>query len=173
MLLLTLSCAPQGGTTEGSELSGSTGTADSRTTSFNTNSEGSEASSSTRGWSTGTSTGGGRLSYASEVYPVWVANCSCHITEFKVNANVPILDPDTSYTSLLEESAWQVPSMKYIVAGDLEGSYLWHKIAGTAGDVGTFEARMPLLGGDLSPTDYLSEEELDLISAWILGGAAP
>lgn len=86
---------------------------------------------------------------------------------------MPILDPDTSYDVLLGDSSWQVPSMRYIVAGDLDGSYVVQKVAGTAGDLGTFPSRMPLLGGDLAPADYLSDEDVDVMNAWVIAGAAP
>ncbi len=57
-----------------------------------------------------------------------------------------------------------VRGMDYVEPGDPQGSYLWHKLAGTHTDVGGGGGRMPSSSG-------LPESTLDIIEEWILEGA--
>lgn len=173
LILLAVLLSAGCGDDLGDSIAAETGTSDGSTTQAAAGSSSASGREATSTGSTGSGEGEQSLSYASDVYPILAGNCGCHITEFKANPNVPILDPDTSYDVLLGDSSWQVPSMRYIVAGDLDGSYVVQKVAGTAGDLGTFPSRMPLLGGDLAPADYLSDEDVDVMNAWVIAGAAP
>lgn len=174
-LLLGAGCAedPDGATATGaSDVGGAPATDSGANGSAGTDgSSSSPLGESTSMTTSGTSAEG--LSHARDVYPIWARSCGCHITEFKANPNVPVLDPATSYATLLGDYSWQVPSMKYVVPGEPDSSYVWRKVRGTTGDLGTFPSRMPLLGSDLAPADLLSDEDLDVIKAWVLAGAEP
>jgi hypothetical protein len=83
-----------------------------------------------------------------------------------IDANVQMsLTGADAYTTLTTGRSQQVPSM-WLVGGTLEESYLWHKLNGTQSDVGGGGARMPVTG-------EFTAEDLELVSAWIVGGAAP
>lgn len=53
-----------------------------------------------------------------------------------------------------------------VTAGDLDESYLWHKLSHTHLDVGGTGEQMPQSGA-------ITAGELDTIEAWIVSGAAP
>ncbi|MFN3202792.1 MAG: hypothetical protein ACE366_30650 [Bradymonadia bacterium] len=55
----------------------------------------------------------------------------------------------------------QVGELSLIEPGDVEGSYLWHKLVGTHADVGGSGQQMPLGAGPWS------QENLDRFAAWI------
>jgi len=95
---------------------------------------------------------------------------------------VPTGCPDMDlYERLLDLGSWQcfthgapdrgVPptEWKYVVPFDLDASYLWHKI--------TIGTGVLCHLGDGNPSDYmpiavdLPQEDIDLVEAWILGGA--
>lgn len=59
----------------------------------------------------------------------------------------------------------QVPSMPRVTPGDIEESYLWHKVRGTHDDQGGSGARMPLDDDPLGATD------LRRLERWIQEGA--
>ena len=97
------------------------------------------------------------VTYA-DVEAVLAAKCGgCHITGgsggFQIaNGAADLIDVPSNQSNL-----------PYVTPGSPDDSYLWRKVVGTHSEVGGGQ-KMPL-GGDLT------QPELDLISAWISGGA--
>ena len=83
----------------------------------------------------------------------------CHLNG---GNEAPLLGVADSYETLLGFA--QGADLNYVVPGNLEESYLWHKVKGTHRSVGGSGSSMPLGGS-------LSEEQIGLLEAWILGGA--
>ena len=83
----------------------------------------------------------------------------CHLNG---GTSAPILDSAEAYDTLLGFA--EGADLNYVVPGDLEASYLWHKVKGTHRDVGGSGSAMPLGG-------TLSAEQIALLEEWILGGA--
>lgn len=83
----------------------------------------------------------------------------CHSVE------PPDLRLDDGLRSRLLGPSLQLPSMAFIVPGDRDASYLWHKVSGTHIDVGGMGSRMPSVGL------LLDAEQMDLLRAWIDAGA--
>ncbi|TVR04336.1 MAG: hypothetical protein EA398_02180 [Deltaproteobacteria bacterium] len=81
----------------------------------------------------------------------------CHGDTYGVFSDVP--------TQLLNVA--RIPGLRFVEPFDPQGSYLWHKLAGTHREVGGTGGRMPQGG------PFLTEAELDLMELWILQGAAP
>jgi len=105
----------------------------------------------------------------SEVYSTILSmRCSCHngsahSTGFFMNA-----DETTAYNNLVNVDSFENSGMDRIEPGDPATSYLVHKIEGTASSVGGSNgSQMPLSGGPLDQAD------IDLIRAWVDGGALP
>jgi len=102
-------------------------------------------------------------SLAADVQPILDASCTpCHIGGGSSGG----LALDNAYGTLVgvpsNESA-----LNRVAAGSTEDSYLWHKLQGTQGNVGGSGDTMP---ANAPPLPAL---EMDLIEAWILGGAQP
>lgn len=76
------------------------------------------------------------------------------------------LTPGASYGNLVGIPAVGRPSMVRVAAGDLDGSWLWHKINGTMTDVD------PTDGSDAMPPPFgLAGDDVAVIRAWIEAGA--
>jgi hypothetical protein len=111
-----------------------------------------------------TTTGAAGPSWAIDVYPVLnpPVMCDCHTPG---SGGLKLGDPATSYMNLVG-----VPSVKGMLLrvepGDASKSFFWHKVNGTHEDVGG-GSKMPLGAPDLP------QETIDLIAAWIDGGANP
>lgn len=75
------------------------------------------------------------------------------------------LAPEDSYLTLTTRRSRQLPSL-WLVGTTLDDSYLWHKLNDTHLDVGGAGARMPVVG-------EFTAADLELVSAWISGGASP
>lgn len=86
---------------------------------------------------------------------------SCHVGE------PPVLTLDEGLLERLLDNSLQQPAMPYVTPGDVEQSYLWHKLAGTHLQIGGYGERMPLM------SMFYDSEEMDLVRAWIEGGAKP
>lgn len=69
----------------------------------------------------------------------------------------------TTAAALVNVTSVEAPSLKRVAPGDPANSYVVHKVEGTQ----TAGSRMPLGG------PFLSQENIDLIRAWIQGGAQP
>lgn len=83
----------------------------------------------------------------------------CHLNG---GMSAPILDAADSYETLLGFA--QGADLNYVVPGNLEASYMWHKMRGTHRSVGGSGSPMPL-------GSTLSEDQIVLLEEWILGGA--
>ena len=100
------------------------------------------------------------ITYTDDIAPILDTRCvACH---YGGGASGGV-NFDT-YEELFQPSV-DVPGIQLITPGSLEESYLYQKVNGTPGDVGGGGSQMPLSGGPLSA------DQIDLIGAWILGGA--
>jgi hypothetical protein len=89
----------------------------------------------------------------------------CSVCHTGVGASLPGIQNLTAghtYTSLVNVNSIEVPSMKRIVPGDPDHSYLVLKIQGSPGIVGV---QMPASGGPLT------QAQIDEVRAWVAAGA--
>jgi len=87
-------------------------------------------------------------------------------TECHAGASAPLglrLDEASAYAALVNAPSVESPGLKRVDPGNPAGSYMLHKIEGTASVGG----RMPLGG------PYLPQATIDIIHQWIQNGAAP
>jgi hypothetical protein len=108
------------------------------------------------------------VDYATMIQPVFNTTCTCHLQgpSGTMVATTLTLNMDVSYGQLVGTPSTELPSMARIEPGDLEASYLWHKINATQLDVGGSGTEMP----QGLPRD---EALIELFHDWILGGAMP
>jgi hypothetical protein len=102
-----------------------------------------------------------------DVQPVLTANCAlsgCHVGNDAVLGQN--LSAGRTFTSVVDVPSVQAPDLRRVRPFLPDSSYLVHKIQGTQASVGGSGSRMPLIGGPLS------QEQIALIRAWILAGAA-
>jgi hypothetical protein len=105
------------------------------------------------------------VSYAEHLEPLVIAHClACHESEDPKGKLV--LDPGKGYGQLVGRKSTQVPELDLVAAGDLEGSYLWHKIEHRSRE----GKGMPRT---LTGVKKLRPAEIDLYRRWIEGGALP
>jgi hypothetical protein len=113
-------------------------------------------------------TGIGMVDYAADVQPIWNGSCTCHLQgpSGTMTATVLTLNAEISHEELVGTASEQVPGMDRVTPGDLEESYLWHKLQNTHLDVGGMGTSMPqgLMLGD---------EAMAVVEAWIVAGAEP
>lgn len=88
----------------------------------------------------------------------------CHL-EGGINGGL-ILEQGVSYAALVNVAATG-SKLKRVAPGDVEGSYLLHKLKGTHTKVGGKGARMPLGAPPSTP------EQIAVVEAWIKAGAKP
>lgn len=114
------------------------------------------------GSSTTLPTGG--MSHDAHIQPIWDAKCgsTCHLGS-SAQGSLSLVD---GYAAIVNVPSDDVPAMALVSPGDLEASYLWHKLQGTHLDVGGSGIPMP-------KQLQLGTMERDIIGAWISGGAAP
>jgi len=107
------------------------------------------------------------VSFATDVQNIFntsVPACTnCHPTAAGMN-----LTTGSSYASIVDQNASEVPAMKRVRRFMPDSSYLVHKIQGTQAAVGGTGARMPL---GCSGGGCLSNAAINLIRNWILQGA--
>ena len=105
------------------------------------------------------------ISHAEVVQPIWEGTCgaTCHLGMSSFGGLS--LEGD-GRDDLVKVESGQLPSMKLVKPGNLEKSYLWHKLQNTHVDVGGNGVAMPKVGS-------LTDDELDIIELWILSGANP
>jgi hypothetical protein len=108
------------------------------------------------------------VDYETDVQPIWNGGCTCHLQgpSGTMTATVLTLNPDISHGELVGVASEQVPGMDRVTPGDLEESYLWHKLQGTHLDVGGMGTSMP-------QGLMLDDEQMALVEAWIATGAEP
>lgn len=101
--------------------------------------------------------GSGSL-FADEVAPLLAASCSCH----SAGAGGLAFDGD-AYGALVGVPA-NGADLSYVEPGDVEASYIVHKIRGTQASVGGS-------GGSMPPSGPLTDAQIETIEAWIEQGA--
>jgi hypothetical protein len=99
-----------------------------------------------------------------EVLTIFQAECFCHRTPMP--ASMLDLDDDAAYDSIVNVPAPQAPAVNYVTPGDPDNSYLYLKLTGEQLSVGGSGTRMPQGG-------MLTDDQIDLVRYWILGGALP
>ncbi len=95
-------------------------------------------------------------SWATDIQPIWNANCGCHgfaPTIFNVA-------PGVSYGNTVNVASGQVPSLDFIEPNSADNSYIVQKLEGTAAG-----------GGQMPPAGPLPAATINLIRAWIDAGA--
>lgn len=102
-------------------------------------------------------------SYSSDIQPVFNQFCiGCHQG---ANASGGLdLHESVSYQNLVNTGSTQ-SSLPRVAPGDLQGSYLWHKLNGTQNSVGGSGSRMPF------GASQLDSQNMELIGDWIENGA--
>lgn len=98
------------------------------------------------------------VSFEASVAPILESSCGCHI-----GGAGGLAFGDDPYDALVGAPA-RALDMPYVEPGDLEGSYLVHKLRGTQADVGGNGGPMPI-------GDSLSEDQVATIEAWVEAGA--
>jgi hypothetical protein len=88
---------------------------------------------------------------------------TCHTNIGRTPAGGMNLLHDLAYDQIVNVASTQVPSMKRVVPGDPQNSYMVHKIEGRASVVGR---RMPFNG-----PPYLSDGQILIMRRWIELGA--
>jgi hypothetical protein len=88
---------------------------------------------------------------------------SCHTNVGRTPAGGLNLTHDAAYDQIVNVTAGQVPSLRYVTPGNVEASYLVHKIEGRPGIVGS---RMPRNG-----PPYLTDGQILILKRWIELGA--
>lgn len=101
----------------------------------------------------------------SEIVAILDAHCvdACHEPGGE-HPSLDLSDDPRDETILVLGSQASIP---HVAPGDHEGSYLWHKVAGSHGRVGGMGARMPAGAPPLQPA------EIEAIADWIDVGAPP
>lgn len=97
--------------------------------------------------------------FETEVQPIFTASCAlpaCHD-----GTSPPVLSEGAAYAEIVGVDS-PTASIPLVVAGDADGSYLYQKIIGAPGILGT---RMPQVG-------TLDSADIAAIEAWIEAGAA-
>jgi len=107
------------------------------------------------------------ISFATDVQTIFNTSSptciSCHPSAAGMN-----LTAGSSYNSIVNQSASEVPAMQRVRPFMPDSSYLVHKIQGTQTTVGGSGARMPL---GCSGNGCLSDATINIIRNWILQGA--
>ena len=109
----------------------------------------------------------GPLSHEEDIQPIWSETCleaGCHDRE---QGRVVVLDPAEAHDNLVDRASDQFPLFDLVEPGNPDGSYLFHKLAGTHTSVGGMGRPMP---ADLDP---LPADIQAMVRAWILQGAPP
>ncbi len=141
-----------------------TETSESATTGETDGTDGTDGTEGTDGTDTDPTTTDGAVDYEADIQPIWDARCvaGCH-SPGGSKADIP-LGPGESHGTLVGQPSVQLPSMNMVEAGDLDKSYLWHKLNNAQADVGGSGSSMPL-GGMLDAAD------LSKVESWITSGA--
>jgi hypothetical protein len=107
------------------------------------------------------------ISFANDVQTIFNTSSppctNCHPSAAGMN-----LTAGSSYGSIVNQNASEVPAMKRVRPFMPDSSYLVHKIQGTQNTVGGSGARMPL---GCSGNGCLSNASINIIRNWILQGA--
>lgn len=114
-----------------------------------------------------TTTGSSAVAYA-DIQKIWTARCvlGCHMPggSGAMQTNLDLSD-GVSHAQLVDVPSSQAPALPRVSPGDLEGSYLWHKLKNTQIDVNGTGFQMPAGG--------LADADLTIVEKWIVDGAQP
>lgn len=103
------------------------------------------------------------VSFSQDIQPIFNSNCVvCH--QGMMAPQGLSLEAGMSYQELVNAGSTQ-SSLALIAPGNVEQSYLWHKVNGTQASVGGSGARMPYQSAALPAS------QLSLIRQWIEQGA--
>lgn len=107
-----------------------------------------------------------------EIQMIYTTNCSVGRSCHAANGRFPVLVTGMSHAATVGVMSMQI-AMPMITPGNVERSYLWHKINGTMSTLAECRAmgadcgtRMPMVGGG-----ELSAAQLDTFRRWIAAGA--
>jgi hypothetical protein len=109
--------------------------------------------------------------FDAEIQPILESACLCHFSATPGgDMTAPYLNLNAGFGvgELVDVDSVQVPSMKRVAPGDIDNSYLVHKLRGTHADVGG-----PADTDPMPPLGPLAEADIARIEAWIVGGALP
>ncbi len=120
---------------------------------------------------TDTTDSGGALSFETDVYPILMANCSCHV--FGAPAQLALPDATMAFANLVGVPSSTDPGLDRVTPSDPDASFLFQKIAGTHAGISAANSQMPKSAGQAMSLNPLSPADQMLISDWITAGAAP
>jgi hypothetical protein len=109
--------------------------------------------------------------FDAEIQPILESACLCHFSAMPGgDMTAPYLNFNAGFAvgELVDVDSVQVPSMKRVAPGDIDNSYLVHKLRGTHADVGG-----PADTDPMPPLAPLAEDDIMRIEAWIAAGALP
>ncbi|SRR5690606_14612691 len=109
---------------------------------------------------------GEAATFARDVAPLLEQRCAtrCHVAE-DPDSSFLLLQAEHAYGELVGVPAEQAPHLLRVAPGDVEGSYLWHKLKGTHLEVGGEGESMPYA------EPLLGASDLGVVERWIAGGA--
>lgn len=109
-------------------------------------------------------TGGGELSHAADIQPIWDDNClnGCHTPG---GIGMP-LDLSNAYATIVGMPSSQVSGVSLVEPGSSADSYLLAKLRGEQAQLGGVGIQMP--AGGAAPLD---DATISVIEAWIDAGA--
>ena len=108
----------------------------------------------------------GEVSFSEQIQPILTDRCAfagCHASTSPA-ANQSLAE-GLSYMNTINVPSEELPSMDRVEPGDVDHSYLVHKIQGTHLDVGGLGLRMP------RGQEPLSDDQIARIRTWIQQGA--
>lgn len=100
------------------------------------------------------------VTYEADIQPLLSRNCAGAPCHSAASPYVTLVNVDL--TTLIDTASTQVPALDYITPGNSGASYLWIKLAGSAGIVNN---QMPL------GAPAFDQATLDLVADWIDAGA--
>ena len=109
--------------------------------------------------------------FDADIQPILESACLCHFSAMPGgDMTAPYLNLNAGFAvgELVDVDSVQVPSMKRVAPGDVEGSYLVHKLHGTHAEVGG-----PADTDPMPPLAPLPDADIERIEAWIAAGAVP
>lgn len=107
--------------------------------------------------------------YEGNIELIFENNCVCHFSPAAGgDMTAPYLNLNGGVLELVDVDSVQLPTMKRVAPGEVDDSYLVHKLRGTHGDVGG-----PADTDPMPPLAPLSEVDIARIEAWIVAGASP
>lgn len=112
----------------------------------------------------GETTATGSLSFAADIWdPIFSPVCSCHAGG---SGGLTMGgDAATAYAAMVGVKSTG-SDLNYIEAGDVDASYVIHKLEGTQIEAGGNGGKMPLAGS-------VTAEQIQTIKDWVTQGAAP